>query len=82
MQTALRCPCKEVQLCYSYRVLCKFINSSGQEYRYQYNENLRLESVTTPRGIVGVKNVYDSANRVRKRHSLPLLPSADHFRYV
>ncbi len=58
---------REVQLCYSYRVLCKFINSSGQEYRYQYNENLRLESVTTPRGIVGVKNVYDSANRVRKQ---------------
>lgn len=55
---------REVRLCYRYRVLCQFINSSGQNYTYQYNENLRLESVTTPRGIVGVKNVYDSANRV------------------
>lgn len=58
---------REVRLCYSYRVLCKFINSSGQEYTYQYNENLRLESITTPRGIVVVKNVYDSANRVVKQ---------------
>ena len=55
---------REVRLCYRYRVLCQFINSSGQSYTYQYNENLRLESLTTPRGIVGVKNVYDSANRV------------------
>lgn len=55
---------REVRLCYRYRVLCQFINSSGQSYTYQYNENLCLESLTTPRGIVGVKNVYDSANRV------------------
>lgn len=55
---------REVRLCYRYRVLCQFINSSGQKYTYHYNENLRLESVTTPRGIVGVKNVYDNANRV------------------
>ena len=55
---------REVRLCYRYRILCQFINSSGQNYTYRYNENLRLESVTTPRGIVGVKNVYDSANRV------------------
>ncbi len=58
---------RNVRLCYSYRVLCKFINSSGQEYTYHYNENLRLESVTTPRGIIAVKNVYDSANRVTKQ---------------
>lgn len=55
---------REVRLCYRYRVLYQFINSSGQNYTYHYNENLRLESVTTPRGIVGVKNVYDNANRV------------------
>lgn len=58
---------RQVQLCYSYRVLRKFINSSRQEYTYQYNENMCLESVITPRGIIGVKNVYDSANRVVKQ---------------
>lgn len=58
---------RQIQLCYSYRVLRKFINSSGQEYIYQYNENMCLESVITPRGITGVKNVYDSANRVIKQ---------------
>ncbi|MDE7197416.1 MAG: hypothetical protein K2O15_00875 [Lachnospiraceae bacterium] len=55
---------REVRLCYRYRVLCQFINSSGQNYTYRYNENLRLESVTTPRDILAVKNVYDSVNRV------------------
>lgn len=58
---------REVRLWYSYRVLQKFVNSMGQTYTYGYNENLRLESVTTPRGIVGVRNVYDSANRVIKQ---------------
>ncbi len=58
---------REVRLWYSYRVLQKFQNSMGYVYTYGYNENLRLESVTTPRGIVGVKNVYDSANRVVKQ---------------
>ncbi len=58
---------REVRLWYSYRVLQKFVNSSGQTYTYGYNENLRLESVTTPRGIVGVRNSYDSANRVIKQ---------------
>ena len=55
---------REVRLRYSYRVLQQYINPSGQTYTYQYNENLRLESVTTPRGIEGVRNVYDGANRV------------------
>ena len=55
---------REVRLRYSYRVLQQYINPSGQAYTYQYNENLRLESVTTPRGIEGVRNVYDGANRV------------------
>lgn len=58
---------REVRLWYSYRVLQKFVNSMGQTYTYGYNENLRLESVTTPRGIVGVRNIYDSANRVIKQ---------------
>ena len=58
---------REVRLWYSYRVLQSFVNSSGQTYTYGYNENLRLESVTTPRGIVGVRNSYDSANRVIKQ---------------
>ncbi|MBO5032996.1 MAG: DUF4280 domain-containing protein [Lachnospiraceae bacterium] len=58
---------REVCLRYSYRVLCRYINPSGQVYTYGYNENLRLESVTTPRGIEGVRNVYDGANRVQKQ---------------
>jgi Rhs family protein len=41
---------REVRLWYSYRVLQKFQNSMGYVYTYGYNENLRLESVTTPRG--------------------------------
>ncbi len=59
---------REVRLQYSYRVLQKFVNSLGQVYTYGYNENLRLESVTTPRGIVGVRNTYDSINRVTKQY--------------
>lgn len=58
---------REVQLHYSYRVLCEYVNSMGQVYTYKYNENLRLESVTSPRGIMVVKNIYDSANRVLKQ---------------
>ncbi len=58
---------REVQLHYSYRVLQKYINSAGQVYNYGYNENLRLESITTPRNILAVKNIYDSANRVLKQ---------------
>lgn len=57
---------REVQLHYSYRVLYEYVNSTGQVYTYKYNENLRLESVTSPRGIMVVKNIYDSANRVLK----------------
>ena len=55
---------REVNLRYSYRVLYQYVNPSGQTYTYGYNENLRLESVTTPGGIEGVRNVYDGANRV------------------
>lgn len=61
---------REIRLLYSYRVLQKFVNSLGRVYTYGYNENLRLESVTTPRGIVGIRNTYDSINRVTKQ-SMP-----------
>ncbi len=58
---------REVRLYYSYRVLQKYVNSMGQAYVYDYNENLRLTSVTTPKGILGVYNSYDSVNRVIKQ---------------
>lgn len=58
---------RTVQLWYRYGKLWKFINSAGKSYTYDYNWNLKLESVTTPRGIVGVKNIYDAANRVIKQ---------------
>ncbi len=60
---------REVRLGYSYGVLRKFKNSMGHVYRYGYNENGRLESVTTPRGIEGVRNTYDAANRVVKQET-------------
>ncbi len=55
---------REVRLYYKYRVMYRFVNSLGYAYDYGYNENLRLESVATPRGVTGVFNRYDSANRV------------------
>lgn len=58
---------REVYLWYSYGLLRKFQNSMGYIYSYEYNENGRLESVTTPRGIEGVKNDYDGVNRVKKQ---------------
>ena len=54
---------------YSYQVLQKYINSAGQVYNYGYNENLRLESITTPKNILAVKNIYDSANRSVKTNN-------------
>ena len=58
---------REVQLWYSYGKLRKYVNACGHAYTYSYNVNGRLESVLTPRGIVGVKNTYDGANRVVKQ---------------
>ena len=58
---------REVRLVYKYRVLYQYINASGQTYTYDYNENMRLNSVLTPRGIEGVRNIYDGANRVVKQ---------------
>ena len=53
-----------MRLYYKYRVMYRFVNSLGYAYDYGYNENLRMESVTTPRGVTGVFNRYDSVNRV------------------
>ena len=58
---------REVQLWYSYGKLRKYVNACGHAYTYSYNVNGRLESVLTPRGIVGVKNTYDGVNRVVKQ---------------
>lgn len=58
---------REVRLWYRYGKLWKFVNASGHAYTYEYNVNGRLESVLTPRGIVGVKNEYDAGNRVVKQ---------------
>ena len=58
---------REVRLWYRYGKLWKFINASGYTYTYAYNENGKLESVLTPRGIIGVKNEYDPEGRVLKQ---------------
>ena len=58
---------REVQLWYRYGKLCKYVNACGHAYTYAYNANGRLESVLTPRGILGVKNTYDGINRVVKQ---------------
>lgn len=58
---------REVRLFYSYHVLQGFVNSSGQRYTYGYNEDLCMESVTTPRGIVSIRNTYDGVGRVVKQ---------------
>ncbi len=58
---------REVRLWYRYGKLWKFINPLGFEYVYEYNENGKLESVLTPRGIVGVRNEYDAKGRVLKQ---------------
>ena len=56
-----------VRLRYRYGRLWQFVNESGQTYTYGYNEDGRLESIVTPRGITGVYNEYDAANRVVKQ---------------
>ncbi len=55
---------REVQLWYRYGKLCKYVNACGHVYIYSYNANGRLESVLTPRGILGIKNTYDGVNRI------------------
>ena len=58
---------REVRLWYRYGKLWKFVNPLGHAYTYGYNENGKLESVLTPRGIIGVKNEYDAEGRVLKQ---------------
>mgnify|MGYP001041375748 CR=1 FL=1 len=58
---------REIRLWYRYRRLWKFINTSGYAYIYHYNEDGKLESVTTPRGITGIYNEYDGVGRVTKQ---------------
>ena len=58
---------REVCLRFRYGKLYQFVNSCGFTYTYTYNENGKLESIITPRGIVGLKNTYDSADRVIKQ---------------
>lgn len=52
---------------YRYGKRYQFVNSCGFVYTYTYNENGKLESVITPRGIVRLRNTYDSADRVIKQ---------------
>jgi len=58
---------RKVSLRYQYGKLRWFTNTSGNTYTYEYNENLKLDKIITPRGIAGVKNVYDGADRVVKQ---------------
>ena len=58
---------REVRLWYRYGKLWKFVNPLGYAYTYGYSENGKLESVLTPRGIIGVKNEYDAEGRVLKQ---------------
>lgn len=58
---------RKVSLVYQYGKLRWFTNSSGSTYTYEYNENGIMDGVVTPRGILGVKNEYDGADRVRKQ---------------
>lgn len=58
---------REVHLQYRYGKLWKFINTEGDTYTYSYNENGKLDCIITPRGIEGVRNEYDAADRVVKQ---------------
>lgn len=58
---------REVQIWYRYGKLWKLVNALGYAYTYDYNVNGKLESVLTPRGIIGIKNEYDAADRVVKQ---------------
>ncbi len=58
---------RKVQIWYRYGKLWKYINSLGHTYTYTYNENGKLDSVMTPRGIMGITNEYDAADRIIKQ---------------
>lgn len=57
----------QAELWYQYRKLWKLVNAAGAVHTYSYNENGKMESVITPRGIEGIKNTYDAADRVIKQ---------------
>ena len=58
---------REVKIWYRYGKLWKYVTSLGHTYTYTYNENGKLDSVITPRGIVGITNEYDGADRIKKQ---------------
>ncbi len=58
---------RKISLIYQYGKLRWFTNSMGNTYTYEYNENGKLNGIITPRDILGVKNEYDGADRVRKQ---------------
>jgi RHS repeat-associated protein len=58
---------RKISLIYQYGKLRWFNNSMGNTYTYEYNENGKLNGIITPRDILGVKNEYDGADRVRKQ---------------
>ncbi len=58
---------RKVNLWYQYGKLRWFINSSGYTCTYEYNVNGILDSILTPRGVLGLKNEYDGVDRVVKQ---------------
>lgn len=58
---------RKVHLRYRYGKLYQYVDACGYVYTYTYNENGKLDSITAPTGIVSVKNIYDSVNRVQKQ---------------
>ena len=58
---------RKISLKYQYGKLRWFTNSMGNTYAYEYNENGKVNGIITPRDILGVKNEYDGADRVRKQ---------------
>ncbi|MFR3728519.1 DUF6531 domain-containing protein [Lacrimispora sp.] len=58
---------RKISLKYQYGKLRWLTTSMGNTYTYEYNENGKLDGIITPRDILGVKNEYDGANRVRKQ---------------
>ena len=76
---------RKVQIWYQYGKLWKYVNSLGHAYTYTYNENGKLDSVLTPRGITGIINEYDAADRIIKQRMpdggiIELMYDDDHMR--
>lgn len=56
---------RKIRLKYQYGKLRWFTNAMGKTYTYEYNENGKMDGIITPRDILGVKNEYDGADRVK-----------------